>query len=244
MNSLYLLVNIFTISIPLLFSFHPRIRFFRYWPAFFTAALIVAVPFLIWDSMFTSRDIWGFNECYLTGVFLWNLPLEEVLFFICIPFSCVFTYFCLEKFFPLAWNPRVERIFCILFSLLLIGLGITFFDRSYTAITFTSLGLLCLLLKFVLKVDWFGKAVSVYAVLLLPFLIVNGILTGTGLEEPIVWYDHTENLGLRILTIPIEDAFYGFELILLDIYLFKLFSCIFNSASSFHSLSPSTGPRT
>ena len=41
MNHLYLLVNFFTISIPLLFSFHPRIRFYRYYPAFFAAAVLV-----------------------------------------------------------------------------------------------------------------------------------------------------------------------------------------------------------
>jgi lycopene cyclase domain-containing protein len=83
------------------------------------------------------------------------------------------------------------------------------------------------MLKFYFKIDWFGKAVSVYAILLIPFLIVNGILTGTGLEEPVVRYDNSENLGIRILSIPVEDVFYGFEMILLNIYLYKLFETAF-----------------
>lgn len=224
MNYLYLLVNFFTISIPFLFSFHPKIRFHKAWPAFFVAALVVAVPFLIWDSMFTARGIWGFNEQYISGIYLFNLPLEEVLFFICIPFSCVFTYFCLEKFYKLSWDPWAEKVFCLLFSLVLFIAGIIFIDRLYTTITFFSTALVCLFLRFVLKVDWFGKAAIVYGILLIPFFIVNGILTGTGLEEPVVWYDDSQNLGLRIHTIPIEDAFYGFELILLNILLFKWFS--------------------
>src|SRR5690606_557036 len=204
MNYLYLLVNFFTISIPLVFSFHPRIKFHRHWPAFLAAAVLVAIPYLVWDSLFTRAGYWGFNDRYVTGIFLMNLPLEEVLFFICIPFSCVFTYFCLDKFYDLAWSPRTERIFCILFSLFLILVGFIFWERSYTSITFISLGLLCLLLKFVARIDWFGKAVVVYGILLLPFFIVNGILTGTGLEEPVVWYNSHEHLGVRLLTIPVE----------------------------------------
>lgn len=223
MKSLYLLVNLFTISIPFIYSFHPRIRFHKHWSAFIVAALLVAIPFVVWDGIFTARGIWGFNDRYITGIHLLNLPLEEVLFFICIPFSCVFTYFCLEKFYSLGWHPQVENAFCLIFSAVMIVLGFLFLDRIYTTITFFSTGLVCLFLRFGLKVDWFGKATLVYGILLLPFFIVNGVLTGAGLEEPIVWYDNTQNLGLRMYTIPVEDAFYGFELILLNILLFKWF---------------------
>lgn len=223
MKSLYLLVNFFTIIIPFAYSFHPKIKFHLTWKAFFPAAILVGMVFVLWDMWFTSMGVWGFNPDYLSGIFVGNLPLEEVLFFICIPYSCVFTYFCLDKFFNLSWNPKTEAIFCLIFSLTLIVLGVFNAGRIYTFITFISTGLVCLTLKFILKVNWFGKATTVYGILLFPFFIVNGVLTGTGLEAPIVWYDHSQNLDIRILTIPIEDAFYGFELILLNIYVYKLF---------------------
>ena len=90
-----------------------------------------------------------------------------------------------------------------------------FNDTCYGVIPFT--------LKFILKVKWFGKTISVYAILLIPFFIVNGILTGTGIKDAVVEYNSLEIIGLRLLTIPIEDFFYGFELFLLNIFFYKIF---------------------
>jgi hypothetical protein len=49
---------------------------------------------------------------------------------------------------------------------------------------------------------------------------VNGIHNGTGLDEPVVRYNNLENLNIRLFTIPVEDVFYGFELILLNLFIY------------------------
>lgn len=102
MKLTYLLVDFFTILVPLLFSFHPKIKFYKTWKAFFTGALLVVTIFMIWDTIFTSLGVWNFNPRYISGIYFINLPIEEILFFICIPFSSVFTYYCLDKFYNLA----------------------------------------------------------------------------------------------------------------------------------------------
>lgn len=224
MKGLYLLIDFFTIIIPFIFSFHPKIKFHKTWAAFFAANIITAIIFIVWDDLFTKAGVWNFNPDYVTGIFIADLPIEEILFFICIPYSCVFTYYCLNKFYDLSWKPSFEKIFCLFFSTALIIIGLIYYDRLYTSITFISTGLICLALKFILHIQWFGNAVTVYAILLLPFLIVNGILTGTGIEGAVVRYNDAENLGLRIITIPVEDIFYGFELILLNLFLYHRFS--------------------
>ena len=223
MKFLYLFIDFFTIIIPLLFSFHPKIKFYKTWKDFFAASILVAVAFIIWDAVFTKIGVWNFDPTYLVGIYIFNLPLEEILFFICIPFSCVFTFFCLTKFYDLGWSDKYEKRFVVIFFVLLMATAIAFSDRLYTSITFITLGFVCVFLKYILRVTWFGKAVTVYAILLIPFLIVNGILTGSGLPHPVVNYNEKEIMNIRLFTIPVEDVFYGFELFLLNLSLYKWF---------------------
>ncbi len=222
MKYTYLLIDFFTVIIPLIFSFHPKIKFNKWWVQFFIANAAVALVFICWDAYFTSLGVWSFNENYTVGWRVVGLPIEEILFFTCIPFSCVFTYYSLNKFYNLKWNDRLETISCVVLSSVLLVVGIWYYDRLYTSYTFISTAVLCLLMKFVVKVNWFSQLLTVYAVLLIPFFIVNGLLTGTGLEAPVVMYNDNENLGIRIVTIPVEDIFYGFELVILNVFLFEL----------------------
>lgn len=223
MKFLYLYIDLFTIIVPLLFSFHPKIKFYKTWKAFIPSIILVAIVFVLWDKTFMDMGIWSFNQRYISGLYIIGLPVEEILFFICIPYSCVFTYYCVDKFYPISWNPKVENIFVALFSFCLVLVGFIFKDKLYTSITFISTASLCLCLKFICKIKWFGRAASVYAILLIPFFIVNGILTGTGLQEPVVRYNYFETFNFRILTIPFEDSIYGFELFLLNTFLYTLF---------------------
>ena len=130
MKFLYLFVDFFTVLIPLVFSFHPKIQFYKRWKAFFIAAFIAAVIFITWDTIFTSLQVWNFNKNYITGIYFLNLPIEEILFFICIPFSCVFTFYCLNKFYELSWNSKAETIFLPHPFRILIHNRISFFEQN------------------------------------------------------------------------------------------------------------------
>lgn len=221
MQYTYLLVNFFTIIIPFLFSFHPKLRFDKTWKAFFPAVLISGGIFVLWDMYFTQLGVWGFNDRYLTGIEVGNLPLEEVLFFFCIPYACVFTFHCLDIFMSRIGDSKMQQFITLFFVAGLLLFGILNISRSYTATTFISFAFLLLFAEFILKINWLTRFYVIYGLLLIPFFFVNGVLTGSWIEEEVVWYNAAEFMNFRIGTIPIEDAFYGAELILLNLLIYR-----------------------
>lgn len=219
-RALYLFLDLGALIVPLVFSFHRRIRFDKQWRAFWPACITVAALFIVWDAAFTSIGVWGFNERYLLGLQVLGLPIEEILFFICIPYACVFTYHVFGTLKNDPWNARIGRWVTWGLVVLLAVVGALNLDRWYTATTCVGLALALAGLGHS-GAQFIGRFLVTYAVILFPFFLINGILTGSLLDEPVVWYNDAENLGMRLGTIPIEDVFYGMLLILLNVALFE-----------------------
>jgi lycopene cyclase domain-containing protein len=221
MKQAYLLIDFFTIIVPFVFSFHPKLYFYRTWKAFFPAVTITGIIFVVWDFYFTNIGVWGFNPNYLIGIYVYNLPVEELLFFLCVPYSCVFTFYCITLLTDKKASPIVENIITFVLLTGALVLVCFFYNRKYTAATFILLIILLAYARYYLKITWLGKFYMVYSILLIPFLIVNGILTGTGVNAPIVWYNHSQIIGIRILTIPVEDVFYGMDLVFFNLLIYN-----------------------
>ena len=221
MSYLYLLINIASVIVPIIFSFHPKIQFYKKWRYFFPALAISLLIFIPWDIYFTHIGVWGFNARYLIGLTVFNLPIEEVLFFICIPYSCVFTYHCLYILIKKNYFLQFENTISVILVLLLLVVSIFNVNKLYTSVTFGALALFIIFLKYVLHIKWLHRFYFAYLFLMIPFFTVNGILTGSGIDEPVVWYNNAKNLNIRILTIPFEDVFYGMLLLLLTISVYE-----------------------
>ena len=218
---LYLTLDLLTILFPFLFSFYSKANFSKKWKYLWPAILIPGVLFIVWDELFTQLGVWGFNKAYLTGLYIGSLPIEEILFFICIPYACVFTYEALTYLISKDYLRQSQKTISLILILACLFLGVSNTDKWYTSVTCLSLAAYLGLLL-VLKRNFFlGRFFLAYLFILIPFFIVNGILTGSGIADPVVWYNDEENLGLRIVTIPVEDAFYGMLLILMNVSIFE-----------------------
>jgi lycopene cyclase domain-containing protein len=212
----YLLVDLLCIAFPLVFSFLPQIKFYRRWRFFVLPCLITAVFFLVWDVLFTRAGIWGFNPAYVTGIYFFGLPLEEYLFFICIPYACVFTYYSVVKLLGLPAFHKSAIYLSWFFIIFLVIAGLSQLARLYTSITFISLSFFLLFVLYK-KVSFLPSFYVAFAIILIPFFVANGILTGTGPDAPVVFYNNHYNSGIRMLTIPFEDTFYGMLLMLMNV---------------------------
>src|SRR5690606_39231530 len=99
MKWLYFILIAVTLLCPIVLSFESKVQYRKSWKNSLLAALIISVPFIVWDIVFTQQGFWGFNPAYISGIYVFNLPIEELLFFIIVPFACTFIYECCRYFF-------------------------------------------------------------------------------------------------------------------------------------------------
>lgn len=207
--STYLLINILIIFFPLILSFDKNLKYYKKIPYVFKSIIIVSTAYIIWDVFATERGDWAFNSKHLMGFYILGLPIEEILFFITVPYACIFIFETVSFYIKESRFNFNYKIFFIPF-VLLTTLGIFFYDQNYT-----------------LTVSLFAAAFFIGAILFnklllasrnfwitiligfIPFLIVNYFLTSI----PVVTYNEEAFSGKRFITIPYEDFLYSFSMI-------------------------------
>lgn len=204
-------------------------RFISYWKPVLLSLAIVASVFLIWDAVFTANGVWGFNPDYHLPYLLLGMPIEEWLFFFCIPYASIFIHYALKFFKPdLRLGKKVTKGITI--TLLGVLILVLFYNsgKAYTFVNFSFLTFI-LLLGLFFGVNHLQRFYIAFLIILIPFFIVNGVLTGTGIDNPVVWYNNAENLEIRLLTIPIEDIGYAFTMLFGNVLLIEYFKVKFKS---------------
>ncbi len=210
----YSYIHLFAFVPVFLLSFDARVRYFSYWRSLFPAIGIMAVLFIVWDAYFGWLGVWGFNDLYITGRRLLGLPWEEWMFFVTVPFASFFIYACLNAYFPADPFKAYDKWISLGLVVILLLSALWNLDRLYTASTFILTGGFLLYHYIYIPNTYRTLFFRAYLIILIPFLLCNGILTGVATESPIVVYNPQEFIGLRITTIPLEDSAYGFLLLL------------------------------
>lgn len=206
----YLIFNLVVFIPPFAFGMTKWFSFRRQLIPALLSILLVVPWFVFWDSLVTERH-WWFNSKYIAGIFLFGLPVEEVLFFITVPFACLFTWeMVLRRTEPLS-QRRLIFVYPIGLLIGFTGIPLWFVSREYTALALFSLAISAAI-DYGLRTRLLQQPrFWAYLVLAIVFtLIFNGYLTA----RPVVLYDPQYQLNMRIFTIPIEDFIYGLSLII------------------------------
>jgi lycopene cyclase domain-containing protein len=215
----YLLINFLTVVFPVALSFDKRVAFYKSWKLLWPGMAITGLFFLIWDVLFTLKGVWSFNSKYVIGLNIFELPIEEVLFFLTVPFACIFIYACLNHYFNYILSDMVSEVISAALSVLSILILVFNWHKLYPLVTFGLLLVLVVLFEYVLRRRWLNRFYIMYIVALVPFYLVNGALTAI----PVVLYSKTQTMGDRVWTIPFEDHFYLMALLLMNIGFFEYF---------------------
>ena len=209
-----------SLAYPLARSFERRIYYYKKWKFLLTSILLMMLLFIPWDIWFTHWSVWQFNNDYICGLKLFLLPIEEWLFFIIIPFACVFIHEVLNYFFNKELEPSAYVKISLLLALILAFSSVIWSDKLYTLVCF-SLTSVSLFILSIYKPRWIGSFFRTYIISLIPFLIINGFLTGSFNETPIVSYSSNHIIGIRIMNIPIEDSIYCLLMLLIVIAVYE-----------------------
>ena len=215
--SLYACLMLASFLGPFFLSFDKKVAYFRWWPALFAGITINLILFVLWDSWFTKTGVWSFNSRYVWNARLLELPLEEWSFFIVVPYASIFIYACTKAYFKDTWWQNKVRLLNYTFIFWSILVVIAFHEKTYTLVNFSLALIILLFQQFYVKGSYMGYFWMAYFIHLIPFFIVNGILTGAATPEPVVLYNPDEIIGVRLITIPIEDSVYALTCLLLPI---------------------------
>ncbi len=178
---------------------------------------LVALVFIVWDVIVTGKW-WYFNSQYISGWNIFGLPVEECLFFVTVPWACLVIWQQLRGkkeflLFAKRWSYGVAVL------ALFLGVMSFLFAKYYTS---TVLVISSLVIFIDLRTFEISRRKSgVYFLLISSLLIVvfNGYLTG----RPVVLYNPDVKLPITLGTIPVEDFFYGWSLLLASVLMYEYF---------------------
>ncbi len=205
----YLYIDLLIITFPLIFSFVWKFKYYKFYKPLGASILIVGGSYIIWDAFVTSRGDWWFNYEYLSGPKILGLPIEEILFFIVVPYACIFIY---ENLVYFVGDKEIKfnKWFYLGIFIIFVIIGIIFYRQEYTILAMFSVALFFLLCAFLYPQVLKSRLYWMYLILsFIPFIIFNYFLTSL----IVVYYNPEAIWGIRLTTIPLEDFFYNFSML-------------------------------
>ena len=164
---------------------------------------LVGGSYVIWD-MLVAGKWWNFNPLYVWGWKLGGLPVEEMLFFVTVPWACLVIWENIRDKISGEWELKQWRWVMVVGAAAVAAWAMDG-GRWYTAVVAG----LAAGIMLATGSRW-GKSTAVLAAVVTVLnLMCNGYLTA----RPVVVYNRVVISGVRVGTVPVEDLVYGWILV-------------------------------
>ncbi|WP_393971789.1 lycopene cyclase domain-containing protein [Oxyplasma meridianum] len=207
------------IALPVLgLSISSKIRKIRKFKPLVFSIFTVAPIYIVWDEYAVLIGTWKFNHSYIIGLYLWLIPVEEILFFIIVPFATLLIY---EGLFMLKGvSSKVFQWPGIAAGLILVGFGIVNWQHSYTIFAFIFAGMALIFMATLEPQMLFSSRLWAFmAISYIPFVVFDHIMV----TLPIFTYGKNVTLGIYIFSIPLEEYVYVFSLLLFYVLAYNFY---------------------
>ena len=212
----YYIFNLLVFLPVLILSFTTDVKPHRHLRGLLAGILFVSFPFIVWDVWAVAAGHWGFNSAYVAGPYIFGLPLEEILFFVTVPFAMMYVWGVVKKFVA-------DRNIALIVPLLGFGTALAasiwmlvyYWGNGYTRSAAIA-AIIAIIFAMFMRIGYSARFWTFQLLLLGLFLVFNSYLTSL----PIITYGADAIIGFKIGTIPIEDFFFNFAFITLFLLAF------------------------
>jgi len=219
MNYTYLLTDLVLLLLTVALFSVKKMEFARNSKFIILSVLINVFVFSIPTEFLTQLKVIVFNPPYLTGMTLWELPIEELLFLFLLPLAGIGIYQLLNIRYP---DNTLEKYSLAVSNIMLgICIAMLYFGHTklYTVFTFAILLVFIIYVEYVSKIRFMYRFYRAFLVALIPFYLTATVLT----TVPVIQYNAKETLDFNLVHIPFESHFYFMGMLLLSIFLYEVF---------------------
>lgn len=219
MNYTYLLIDLGLLLFSIFLFSIKQLNFAKNSKFIILAVLINLFAFSVPTEFLTQLKVIVFNPPYLTGLTLWELPVEELLISLVLPLSGLAIYLYLNVRFP---DNTYEK-YSLAVSNIMLGICIAMIyfghQKLYTLFTFAILLVFIVYIEYVNRIRFMYRFYRAFLVSLILFYLVFETLTSI----PVLQYNAKETLDFNVFHLPFESQFYFMGMLLLTVWLFELF---------------------
>jgi lycopene cyclase domain-containing protein len=219
MNYTYLLTDLVLLLLTVALFSVKKMEFARNSKFIILSVLINVFVFSIPTEFLTQLKVIVFKPPYLTGMTLWELPIEELLFLFLLPLAGIGIYQLLNIRYP---DNTLEKYSLAVSNIMLgICIAMLYFGHTklYTVFTFAILLVFIIYVEYVSKIRFMYRFYRAFLVALIPFYLTATVLT----TVPVIQYNAKETLDFNLVHIPFESNFYFMGMLLLSIFLYEVF---------------------